>query len=246
MAAWKGKAIALYDAKGETCQGTVSALALAGGGTPHFGQVAIWEGRESESDEKPVKWSEAEKADAVFGQSEPQLVGALTVPAGCKPVAAIEAAKPTLFKPASDGGLEDKAEAAVRALPAFKKLQKSFKSDYDGKGEWAEPSATVYASGDHRYVSVAADHEGDGCGDFSAQLWALYQVDDAGGLKLLNDPEGDAYAPQLILDSDGDGRIEIVAGVDWPGVYGAVLGQDASGAVTTAARLEFPYRDCGC
>lgn len=244
-AAWTGKTIAVYSDKGERCDATVGALRLVGGGTPHFGEVQVWNGDPAMSPDGRV-WSRAERARAVFGMGALYLVGELAIAGACAPAYATDAAaKVTPFAAAPlPGARATAALAAFRALPAYAEIQRTWKDEFAGKDEWvAAPQMTEFVAGERRYV-VASAHEGTGCGAFEGALTAVF-ADEAGTLTLISDPAEGALRVDAMVDGDGDGKPEIVGGTgDWS-VSSAYLTPSAGGFSTTLS-LTFPFRDCGC
>jgi hypothetical protein len=233
LASWKGRNLRLYDVDGVSCSGSVTALELAAGGTPGDADMVTWYG----SYQKSPPWPDDRRAAAVFAMMKPYLVAKLKVEKGCQPVVAVDGAAPSIFAEDSDQTLEAAAAAQFKALPEYQRLQKSFAVEYRRKGAWAEPIVTVYTGAKRRYVSVKAGHPAAECGDFEASLWAFYEVE-GDALRLRNDPAGPYAPPAFVLDTDRDGKAEIVS--------------DASYLIPTgdgyqvAARLRFPFNACGC
>lgn len=242
-ATWGSRVLAVHDAAGKTCDATVGALKLAAGGTPHFGEVQMWDGDEAMSEDGRV-WTPAERAGAVWHMSSPYLVAELTVNGGCVPVMATDPATPVAAY-GQAGAPTDAATAidAFRKLPAYRDLQRDFTSNYDGKGEWApSPQVTAFIGTAGRYLVVSAA-EGSGCGDFLGQLAVVFE-DRGGALVPLPLPDG-FLRVALLADTDGDGAIEAFGTLE---DYRQVAGHFEAGAAgwTQLAEVSFPNNDCGC
>lgn len=244
-AAWAGKAMTVYNADdGASCPATVGALRLLGGGTPHFGEVQVWDGDPAMSPDGRV-WSKAERARAVYGMGSLYLVGELAITGACKPAYATDAAAKLVAyaREPLDDTRRAAALRAFRALPAYAEIQRVWKDEFDGKGEWTDPDPVGYVAGDRRYIGVVA-HEGTGCGAFEGALTAVFAVEGA-ALKLVSDPAGGALEIDALVDSDGDGKVELIGRPgDWS-VVSAHLTPSGAG-FTPAVTLSFPFRDCGC
>lgn len=244
-AAWAGKAMIVYNPDdGASCPATVGALRLLGGGTPHFGEVQVWDGDPAMSPDGRV-WSRAERARAVYGMGSLYLVGELAITGACKPAYATDAAARVVAyaREPLDDTRRAAALRAFRALPAYAELQRVWKDEFAGKGEWTDPDPIGHVAGDRRYIVVSA-HEGAGCGDFEGALTAVFAVEGA-ALRLVSDPEGGALEIDALVDSDGDGKVELIGRPgDWS-VVSAHLTPTGAG-FTPSVTLAFPFRDCGC
>ncbi len=242
-ATWAGRAMKVFAHDGTSCDATVGALKLVAGGTPHFGEVQIWNGDPNMSDDGRT-WSAAERTRAVWGLSTPYLVAQLTVSGACQPVIAVDpASAAVVFAPVPATAPDPAAVAAFRKLPAYADLQRDFTETYEGKGEWAtEPAVVAHAAGGRRFVVVSAT-EGSGCGEFLGQLSVIFE-DKSGTLTPVPGPDG-FLRVDLIVDTDGDGAIEVVGAIE---DYSMVTGHfvPAAGSFTPAIAVSFPNNDCGC
>lgn len=240
VAKFEHASIPLYAADGTACKGTIGALYLQGGQTPHFGTRAVWRG---EDGDKPL--TEQQIAQEVF--ANPNLLGELTVDGGCPAVVAITTPSPTFFPPSTDADLEAKAVKAFRKTDDYKSIQAEFK-DSGGSGPWVDaPTAKVFgASGGTRYVSINAS-EGAGCGEFHGETWTMWSVAPSGAFTRLEFPEGGVYDPVAIFDR-GDGTIQIIAtgaaATGWS-TFETHL-ELASDTLTVVDRVDYPYLDCPC
>jgi hypothetical protein len=241
---WKARAMTVFDAAGKSCSGTVGAMWLVSGGTPHFGEVQTWNGDPDISDDGKV-WTPAERAQAVWGMATPVLVAELAVTGGCKPVVAVDpATKAVVYgEVATDPHHNDEALKAFRGLAAYQAIEQDFTDNYDGHGDWAPaPSVTTYTGGGRTFVAVSAQ-EGDGCGDFEGELSVLFE-DKGGKLTALPSPDG-SLDPSLLLDTDGDGAVEVVGKVDDSRMMAGLYEAGAS-TMEPVIEVSFPNNDCGC
>ena len=240
-ASWATRDLIVYDASGKKCAAKVGALQLIGGGTPHFGEVQIWDG---DNGEGPV-WSKAERARAIYDMSGPKLIGELAIDGGCEPIVVLDAASPAKVfgQVAADPAGDAKAIAAFRKLPAYGAIQGDFRDNYDGKGAWAEPSVATYSDGTRRIVVVSAK-DGDGCGSFYGALTAVFE-DVGGKLTQLSASDQGYVDVTAVVDVDGDGVVELIAD---PDDYSSVtaLYQGGPSGFAVARSIEFPFNDCGC
>lgn len=237
-AEWASKAVTVYDA-GKSCPATVGTLRLVGGGTPHFGEVQLWD------DDEGRTWTPAERARAIYDMGDHYLIGELAVTGDCKPQYATAAtAKITV---ATSADLDDATEAAAvkkfRALTAYKDIQ-TFFTDDGGSGEWApSPAVEGYDLGGKRYVVVGAS-EGDGCGAFEGALTAIYAIDGA-NLTLLSNPADGYVDVDALVDSDGDGKPELIGRTpDFSTVVAHFM--PIAGGFAATNVVTFPFNDCGC
>ena len=244
-AEWAGRALAVYTTDGRRCAATVGPLHLLGGGSPHFGEVQVWDGDQAMSPDGRV-WSQAERARAVYGMGPLYLIGELAITGDCKPAyATAAAAQPvvgTVDNP--DPARTTAAIAAFRSVPAYAEIQKSFEQDFEGKGPWApSPTVTSYQVGAKRYVVVSA-REGNGCGDFEGLLTAVF-AESAGAYTLLSNPTDGFVRVDALVDGDGDGQVELIgAAADFSTVTSHLT--PTAGGFAATATLTFPFNDCGC
>lgn len=240
-AGWATRALTVYDAGGKTCPATVGAQVLVTSSTPHFGEVQTWDGIDGG---KP--WSKAERARAIYDMSSPKLLGELKIDGDCKPVLVTDATrKVTQYAPAAtDDALDDAATAAFRKLQAYAAIQNDFVDNYDGQGKWVdEPTVAGFTDGARRFLVVSAK-EGNGCGEFSGALTAVYE-DKGGKPVLLSGPDLGYLNVAAIVDLDGDGTIELVGDPEDFSTVTALYEGGPSG-FSAASAVEFPFNDCGC
>jgi hypothetical protein len=242
---WKGRALDLYEASGKKCEATVKELALIGGGTPHFGEVQAWDGAPENGKPTMPVLSPARRAEHVFGMGTPYLVAALDLPADCKPALALEPKAPKIFKPidlAADDAGARAASDAFKKLAAYQDAQRTFVTDHQGKGDWAKSiELKGFEDGPRRFIAANA-LVFDGCGGFTANVSALFEVTTGNKVVLVAEGIG---KPSAVFDSDGDGKIELLATVDGDdgiGMYRVVSG----GEIVATEFLDFPYSDCPC
>lgn len=241
---WSGRALKTYGADGAACDATVGALSLVSGGTPHFGEVQVWNGDPAMSPDGKV-WTPTERAEAVWNLGTPYLVGQLAVTGACKPVVAVDpGTTPVVYgQTAATPTATDQARKAFRALPAYLAIQKDWTEGYDGKGDWvASPTVTIFAGGGRTFAVVSAK-EGSGCGDFGGALSVVFE-DKGGKLVPLPGPDG-VLDVALLIDSDGDGAVEVIGKLDDFRMMAGHFEATAS-AMTPVTEVSFPNNDCGC
>ncbi len=243
--AWLGRALTLYDDAGRACTAKVTGLSMVSGGTPHFGEVQVWTGDPAMSDDGRV-WTPAERADAVWAMGTPYLVAAVESSGDCqKPVVAVDATStPAIYAKTTLAQADhDAAVAAFRKLPGYKAIQKDWKENWDGQDDWvATPTVAAYSGGGRTFV-VVEGKEGDGCGDFSGALSVIFEQ--AGGkLVPLPGPDG-VMSVKLVLDSDGDGAVEIAGTIDDFRMVAGLYEASAKG-MDPVIEVSFPNNDCGC
>jgi ketosteroid isomerase-like protein len=213
-----GTRVALFDARGKRCEATIGAFKLRGRG--------VSDGYEG-----------AEEAEQAWALSHPMLVatidgdrkacaGATWARSAALPVPPIAPA--TLPDPA----LQKQALAAFRALPEARVIQRRFARWHAGEYGAATKIPDWFSGSDRPAVvrvmtspaggpvllSVSASFSVGGCGEAGAQgsLWGLWQVEgepDAPRLVLRNQPDESMHLqPSSAVDTDGDGRPEILFG----------------------------------
>ncbi len=239
FAAWRGRELAAYAADGTRCKAVVDELRLVAGGTPHFSVTHEW---------NEEKLPPASRAEAVFALGEPLLVGGLDVEGSCAPVVVIEAAAgaaaPVFYPPHEPDPAElARALKAFRGLVEYQALQREWRADYEGKGEWStQPFVRIFgAAGGKRYVAVS--DSGPGCAEFGGSLSALFEER---GAKLVRVPLGAGQLrPTALFDSDGDGKLEAIDPGSGFGTFDSYFTM-RDGELTLAQSANFPYSDCGC
>ncbi len=244
LASWRGREVAAYASDGTRCQARIESLSLIGGGTPHFGVVQAWNGDPAMSDDGRV-FSPAERAAEVFAMGGPYLVGELAIEGSCAPVVVLEGAQAPVFYAPHEPELaeRDLALKAYRALAEYKALQKEWKADWSGKGEWAKDAAVrEYEGGGKRFVAVSTSIES--CGDFSAELSVLFE-DRGGKLTRVELRSAPKFLPTALFDSDGDGQLEAVTAGPGFGTYESYL-TTQHGELAPAQEVSYPFGDCGC
>lgn len=263
LARWQGRPLALSGLDGApACTASVGDLHEMVRYQPHFGQVQAWDGEDGEG-----RWDDGRVAETAWqsaNEGDHFLVGRLVPAKGedCKGAVVARAADaPALrvigARAAADSRLRAAALKRLRALSAWKAIQKGYEQPEGARGRrrpWdehdgAKPSVTVFhdAAAKKRYVWVGAQ-AGEGCGAFSGQLWALWSVSGRGkGTWALLTPEADGpedtrewFVPALAIDADGDGAPELL---DRVRIYAPAAGSD--GAPWTESVEPNSY-DCPC
>jgi hypothetical protein len=240
--AWRHTATTVYTPDGTACTAGIGDLYLQGGQTPHFGTRAMWRG---DAGDDPL--TDAEIAAYVF--TAPYVMGELTIDGTCNgAVIAIANATPVFYPPAPDPVVDAAATKAFKRLDEYRSIQASWK-DSGGSGSWAEPEVFVFgAPGGTRYVTAGAS-AGDDCGEFAGAMWAAWSVSPSGKLTRISDGTPGLWSPVAVLDSDGDGRIELIARGGYNGAFGvyeAYLEADDDGTLIPVVTIEYPYLDCSC
>ena len=212
--AWVGRKVAVYDALGARCEGTIDSVDIIGRFVPHFGEVQRWDGVLGDG----PRMSDAAVAASVWGSSmvAKQVVGRVPACRGESVAFARDAAQPapTFFAPGmSDKGAQALAEA--RKLSGWKAIAASAKDypevdpqawdTYDG----ARPSVTVWQGGERTLIQVVSD-AGIGCGNFGDAFGAVFEVK-GDALVLLTSPDGGPIESiRGVVDLDGDGEVELL------------------------------------
>lgn len=251
VAAWRGHKVRLYGDAGALCEATVRELLVVGRMVPHFGTREEWQ-----------RAAPAKIAEEIWQMSAGHrlLMGELT---GMTPACADKAswargaALPAVASGASaaaDKATQQAALAAFRKLRAYAKVQKSYEEYKKGDptasaARWenfadAKPEVKLLRAavkGGTRSVVVVRAGGESGCGGFSDQLWAFFDVAEGGGaptltLRAAGDDPG-MVRPRAAADLDGDGTLEVI--LDYFVGQGVLRGAKIE-------KLEIPYFDCPC
>jgi len=250
LAAYRGKRLQLHGKAGLACEADVTSFNFLGRVRPHFGTVALWDGK-GEPKTAPISDGEiARDAWELSGSGGRMLVARVEpVKGSCDAalwarVAVADKAAPELAEAApADDATRDRALDALRKLPAYAELQKEFEQQ-GGKPEqrWEE-------HGGAKPVVLAAKHPsgvtlvtvsirvGKGCDEFGATLSAVWEEKD-GKLELVREPEGQELAPFSAGDVDGDGKLELI-------VEEGVL-RTSGTRYDRWDQLQVPNLDCDC
>jgi hypothetical protein len=90
--------------------------------------------------------------------------------------------------------------------------------------------------------AAAGAHTGRGCGDFEAELWAVFEGAGAGPRRRWirrSDPDSGRLSPEAAFDIDGDGVPELVSPLN-------LAARDHEGTFGVVEAFSFPYFDCPC
>lgn len=258
LVAAQGRRVTLFKAGSVVCEAKIVGLSILALVEPHFGLRGEWEGAGEEGKTPLTDPEIADEAWELAG-TEGRFVVADLEPApgaSCEgatwardPMAAPEAVARASVPSAS---LHRRALAAFRALPAYGELQRSYRdSDPQTKGAWEEAadidlnvSEMKLGAGAGTWVWVSA-HTTGGCGDFYAQLSALFELRQGPfGPELVArfaSQESPESAPEAALDggNEADGRVEIL----FPG---ARLHAPSASAGYVLEKLHVPSFDCPC
>lgn len=250
----RGKPLQLYGAKGKVCKARVIGFALLGRITPHFGTREQWE-----SGRRDPALRDSRVALEAWALTDGQaggrvLAGVLGLDGGdCKGalLARLATGEDLEIAPAVDADkpLRALAMEALRKLPAHATVQKDYEATVkDASGAWdnfegATPRVVLmrHKKSGKAVVAVTA-RAGVGCGEFEAELWGAWALDERGGkmkLKPLAQPKPwQLFRPEAALDLDGDGELELL-------IPGGLLRKGKSG-YELWQRLQVPSLDCHC
>lgn len=257
MAVWKGKKLALYDAKGPVCVVEVTGFELTGGVDVHFGTAQAWEGTYLAEGEE--KMSEEAVAAEAFELAR-VYVGAVTrtVDGNCTDAQWARAAS---AKPAIPWRVEgapkpvaDLALAALRKLPAWEEAQTSWKESPDDDHEdardrsrpWDEGAAKTWAvvdAGGKVALVGAFARAGHGCGGFygdAGAIWAVTGTPEKPVLTMLEETAKEP--PTAAFDLGGDGFPELL----WAGEHESSLAERTKDGELEGRSFAIPFLDCPC
>jgi hypothetical protein len=259
----KGMAMRLYGTAGAVCSAKLGEMFLLHRVTPHFGTVQAWNGGGYPGDPNPAPpmpkrevaqaaWDEGADG-ALYAAEIKQTEGDCGAALWAREV---DRPEPDVFHPEPPSAeLETRLEAALRAVAAYKKIASNFAKDEPSKaGPWervdgGKPLYMVWKNGGRTLASILAK-VGTGCGDFSADLWLLYEVRGA-QLRLLNSPDGkdepSLFSLAAVVDANADGVPEILGG-EWQNTRGeanALLRSAGKGYEIIRSNYP-PFHDCGC
>jgi hypothetical protein len=259
----KDTAVQLYSAAGAVCSAKLGEIFLLHRVTPHFGTVQVWNGGGFPGDPNPgppmptqevaqAAWDEG-AVGALYAAELSQAQGDCTTALWAREVGR---PAPEVFRPEPPSAqLEVRLEAALQATPGYKKIAADFAKDEPSKaGPWerSDGGKPLYMlwKGEHRTLASILVRVGSGCGDFSADMWLLYEVRD-NQLRLLSNPEGKNEPSLLVLtgvvDANADGAPEILGG-EWQNTRGeanALLRSTNKGYEVVRSNYP-PFHDCGC
>lgn len=250
---WIGRDLVLHGPQGMRCRGQVTHIDLLSRVEPHFSTVQRWKGEQGET--KP---SDSEIRDEVWslGQAGLQVVGHFVPVAGescrgalwARVADAVDA--PALADAKVEPVLLAAALRAARGLPGWKSRQRDYAEAttlprpeqwdaYDG----GAPQVRAFATGTGERLLWLSLRAGTGCGDFLGEFWALWQVQGEGAgakMRLLSDDRepGRIVRPEMAVDVDGDGRVELI------GVDGVLRAIGPTWRIDPS--WELPSLDCGC
>ncbi|MDB4967616.1 MAG: hypothetical protein JWN44_3305 [Myxococcales bacterium] len=234
LAKWLGRKMIVYAPGAAACTATVKEVRVVGFVVPHFGLREDWK--------QSNKSARARAAEA--WEMSAHLVGALLD--GCDTTnaafaRAAELPPVQLVTPVRDKTLRAAGIAAMRALPSWKALQKSYLAEH-GKGPWDSHATDAEITVDRwdlptPLVTVAA-HAMDGCAGFGGEIFAVYELHD-GKLTLVGEPR--ALRPEAALMLDG--APVFVGGQGWQ-EFG--VARQAVPVKGPPRRIEVRYLDCPC
>lgn len=232
LSRWVGRKLALYGNKGPSCTATVRELRIVSLVIPHFGMREDWkDSHKSARDKAADAWS-------MGGAS----VGAVLE--GCDGEPALFARAAELPPLATVAGVRDQslrgaAIRAMRALPSWRALQKSYLAQ-GGKGPWDRTGSNAEVIVERwqlptPLLTVSA-HSFDGCAGFGGEIFAVF---DAATLTLVAEPT--ALRPEAAMMLDG--APAFIGGQSWSddGVARQLVPLGGR-----PRKIEVPYLDCPC
>lgn len=221
---WRDRDVVLLGPAGEQCRGQVDGAGWLARINPHFGQVQTWRGEEGH---KPMP--DAEVAAEIWDQGRAAATQAVHIrvyQGDCKGAVwgrASNLAPATVLARATmrEGQLYASAMQAVRALPAYQRVQREYAErvpaprdlywdQYDGA-----KAEVVSFSGVGRRLVLVHVRAGEFCGGFGGdQMYAFSvagTVESPGPLQLISDERsGELQWPTAAADVDGDGDFELI------------------------------------
>jgi ketosteroid isomerase-like protein len=229
---WIGRTMTVQSPGAAACTATVRELRIVSLVIPHFGTREDW---------KENHRSAREKADDAWSMSA-QMVGARLE--GCKPKSpafarATELPPLALVMPEKIAKPTPAMLAALRALPSWKALQKSYVAEH-GKGRWDRngTDATIEVvrwALPTPLVTISA-HAFDGCAGFGGEIFAVF---DAATMTLVSEPQALRPAAALMLDGE-------------PAFFGIQSWSDFGTGLqlvpikSAPRKIDVPYLDCPC
>ncbi len=249
-----GRSMRIFGTAGEVCRGTLAAPAFLSRAEPHFGEREHWSG--DEEDENGLKipaFSDERIAEIAWDMTSDgkllvaELVGttgdcqdALFARATDLPALATAAAR----RPSVS--LTAQAMAALRKLPAYEAIEKSYRSSSQATSSvsWtesqnAEVSMYEFSTGKATFLWVSA-FGGEVCSEFSGRMNVLWKVKgtNAKTFEFSVLYEGDAeFNPRMLVRLPGD---------ETPSLLGreSILRKDTK--VYGVQDLHVPFFDCPC
>jgi hypothetical protein len=247
LARWRGRRVRLHDAKGTVCEATIKSFRMLSRVIPHFGTRNEWRELKPE-----VVTQQAWDLGAKI------LVGDLDTP--CADAMWVQPA--TLAPVAIDGGAEvDDATRArvvahVRRSTEWQAMQTAYREQpVSGVKRWDElPDGQTrvsrfrgkLAGRDVTLLAVTLSYGQARCGEFGADLWALYEERN-GKLVQRNTPGQSTVRPASFVDSDGDGNSELLY-LPFPDAFGSEKGRLLldGGGWNQQEEVRVPFMDCPC
>jgi hypothetical protein len=204
-AAMIGQVVTLFEDSGARCAATVTRLVEVAEFVPDPEL-----GRRS----KAALWRVAEERDAVTVVAE--LTSACTAPLVAGESTDERAAiAPVVVELGSPVAID--AVARLRALPRFAAAQDAYRADpygYDAaRPDWSQeesPLVTEFTLDGRTYVTAALERPGS-CGDFYAAVFAVWQRQPDGDLRLIVDTDELPDGYDLAFDVDRDGVPEFAS-----------------------------------
>lgn len=252
----KGTKVTLYDPNGRVCDAALADFHAVTRFFPHFGMLELWSGAAREWDPDLRQPSEEEIAEEIASMGTPQL-WARIAPAGDQVCDGAQWARsaalppPKLWErdPSVASALTPTVLAKLHALEAWTEQQASWEAD-GGTGPWTD-AVTLHAftdrAGGSTFVTASAA-DGDGCGAFYGEIWAIWEVTAGGTLTLRTDgaTPGALFYPDAAFDLNGD-RVPEFFGRDVPWTVPANTLLELEGGAFAPTRSDAMVSyDCPC
>jgi hypothetical protein len=254
MSRLQGRSMSLVGATGEVCRGTIGKPFLLSRVEPHFGERSRWEGEEDENGVKGPALSETQVAEIAWemaGSDGKLLVAELQDSTGdCQDARFARAADlpalPVTAARAPAASLATQAKEALRKLPTYEAIEKSYRSSQFATPSvaWSESAGSdvtmlEFATGKGTYLWVTAAG-GEVCSDFSGRMNVLWKVSGTNAKKFEFEVvyEGEQeFTPRVLLQLPGDSAPSLVG-------QESMLRKDQK--VYGVEDLHVPFLDCPC
>jgi ketosteroid isomerase-like protein len=239
---WVGRKLALYGASGVYCTATVREVRVLSVVIPPFDTRSNWN-----EDHTPVR----ERAADVWKLGA-QMVGAKLD--GCDLKAAqfaraaeLPAATVVAGVAVKSSPLRAAALKALRALPSWRALQKSWTGEYKHEGRWdvesGDSGVVVERWALPQPLVTVGAHNSEGCGGFGGEVFAVFELggsDEAPTLKLRAEPATTLRPAAAVML---DGVPGFVGTQGWESIGTERLWVPLTGEVR---KLEEPFLGCPC
>lgn len=254
LSRFEGRSMRLEGATGEVCRGTLGRPFLLSRVEPHFGERGRWDGEEDDNGVKGPALPDAQVAQTAWemtGDEGKLLVAELQNSTGdCQDARFARATDlpmlPLTAARAPAASLAVQAKEALRKLPAYEAIEKSYRESNHAtpKVAWSDsPGSDVtmleFATGKTTYLWVAASG-GEVCSDFLGRMNVLWKVSGTNAKKFEFEViyEGEEeFTPNSLVQLPGDQAPSLVG-------RESLLRKDQK--VYGVEDLHVPFLDCPC